>query len=276
LVGRHLARRLASGHDVTALRHADLDITDRAAVDRRVAEVKPALVVNCAVLQVDESEQEQAKAQAVNADGPGILAGAAAAAGAELLHFSSQYVFQGEPIGRPPYTVEDEPRPVNVYGRTKAAGENAVRAACRRSYIVRTSWVFGSGKASFLCDTHRELKAGRKVRAIDDIWSSATYVEDLIDRVQLIVARRRYGTYHVVNADVCSYYDYALEAGRSLGLDRARLDQLIEVTHERDMKRSAARPRYTPMRCLFSEGLGLPPMRHWREALAAYVNKTLE
>lgn len=276
LVGRHFARRLARDHEVTALRHPDLDITDGVAVERCVADVKPALIVNCAVLQVDEAEQDPVRAQAINAEGPKFLAEAARKADAEIVQFSTQYVFEGEPIGRPPYTVEDEPRPVNVYGSTKWAGEKAVRNACERSYILRTSWVFGSGKATFLCDTHNDLKAGRKVRAIDDIWSSATYVEDLIDRVQLIVARRQYGTYHVVNAGVCSYYDFALEAGRLLGLERAQLDALIEIVHERDMNRVAARPRYTPLRCLLSETLGLPAMRHWRAALAAYVRESLE
>ena len=272
LVGNHLSRRLVREHEVLALKHGALDITDRTAVQRCMGDFRPEMIVNCAVLQVDESEQDPARAKAVNVDGPRVLAEAASPVGAEIVHFSTQYAFEGEPIGRAPYTVEDKPRPVNVYGRTKVAGEEAVRDACARSYIVRTSWVFGSGKTSFLCNAHNELRDGKKVRAIDDIWSSTTYVEDLIDRVQLLVAKHRYGTYHVVNAGVCSYYDFALEAGRLLGLEPARIDALIEITHERDMKRIAARPRYTPLRCTLSEQLGFAPMRDWRDALAAYVN----
>jgi dTDP-4-dehydrorhamnose reductase len=271
LIGSHLARRWADHHEVLGLKHADLDITDAAAVRNCVGDTKPALIVNCAVIQVDEAEKYPAKAQAVNADGPRYLAEAAQKIGAEIIHFSTQYAFAGEPIGRPPYTIEDEPRPVNHYGRTKVAGEIAVRAACPRSYIVRTSWVYGSGKDSFLCVVHDDLRAGKKVRAIDDIWSSTTYLNDLIDRVMAIQAMGEYGTYHVVNEGVCSYYEYALEAGRLLGLTRAQIEPLIEITHERDMKRTAARPRYTPMRCLRSEALGLPPMRHWHDALAAYL-----
>jgi len=271
LVGGHLAQRLARDHEVVAFKHADLDITDPVAIDRCVAAVKPVLIFNCAVLQVDDSEQNPKKAQTINADGPRFLADAAAKTGADFVHFSTQYAFAGEPVGRPPYTIEDLPDPVNVYGETKVAGEATARAACARSYIIRTSWVFGTGKASFLCDVHQSLHAGKNVRAIDDIWSSTTYVEDLIDRVQAIVAGRRYGIYHVVNAGVCSYYDFALEAGRVLGLERKQIDSLIEITHERDMKRIASRPRYTPMRCLLSEELGLPPMRDWHEALAQYV-----
>ena len=271
LVGSHLARRLAREHEVLALTHGDLDITHGDAVKRCVSDGKPQLIVNCAVLQVDDSEKDPARAQAVNVDGPGFLAQAASAVGAEMVHFSTQYAFAGEPVGRLPYTIEDDPRPVNNYGRTKVAGEAAVLASCPRSFIVRTSWVYGSGKNSFLCTVHSDLKAGNKVHAIDDIWSSTTFVDDLIERVMAIRAIGRYGTYHVVNDGVCNYYQFALEAGCLLGLTRGRIDSLIEITHERDMKRIAVRPRYTPLRCVLSEQLGLPPMRDWRAALAMYV-----
>jgi dTDP-4-dehydrorhamnose reductase len=272
LIGSHMARHLKRDeHEVLALMHGDVDITDRHAVQRCVIDAKPELIINCAVIQVDESEQDPAKAQAVNVDGPRYLAEAASNVGAEIVQFSTQYAFKGEPIGRAPYTIEDEPQPVNVYGKTKVAGEQAVRGACARSYIVRTSWVYGSGKNSFLCAVHNDLRSGKKVRAIDDIWSSTTYVNDLIDRVMTICSTGRYGTYHVVNDGVCSYYEFALEAGRLQGLTNAQLEPLIEITHERDMKRVAARPRYTPLCCLLSEQIGLPPMRDWRAALAAYV-----
>lgn len=271
LVGRHLAHTLARDHDVLALKRSDLDISDRDAVHRYVSAVKPSLIVNCAVIQVDESEQNPPKAQAVNVEGPRFLAAAASRLDAEMVHFSSQYAFDGEPVGRPPYTIEDEPRPVNVYGRTKVASEEAVGDACARSYIIRTSWVFGSGKNSFLCTVHSDLHSGERVRAIVDIWSSTTYVDDLVHRMLQILAMRRYGTYHVVNEGLCSYYEFALEAGRLVQLNREQLDRLIEIVHAGDMKRIAVRPRYTPMRCLLSEQLGLSPMRDWRAALADYV-----
>jgi dTDP-4-dehydrorhamnose reductase len=271
LVGSHITARLSRDHEVLALTRGDLDITDPATVERRVLQTKPSLIVNCAVVQVDESEQQPAKAQAVNADGPGFLAQTASKIGAEIIHFSTQYAFEGEPIGRAPYTIEDEPRPVNAYGRTKVAGEEAVRGGWRRSFIIRTSWVFGSGKNNFLCAAHQELRAGKRIRAIDDIWSSTTYVDDLIEQTLRIRAAGHYGTYHVVNQGVCTYYDFALEAGRLVGLSRHQLDALIAVVREHEMSRAAVRPRYTPIRCLLSEKLGLPPMRDWRSALAAHV-----
>ena len=271
LVGSHFAQRFGVAHDVLALSRSELDITDQATVRSRVAAEQPSLIVNCAVIQVDEAEQDSTKAAAVNVQGPKFLAEAATQVGAEIIQFSTQYVFDGEPIGRAPYTIEDEPRPINLYGKTKAAAEEAVRNACAQSYIIRTSWVYGRGKNSFLCTVHEDLESRKLVRAIDDVWSSTTYVEDLIDRCVEICSTRHYGTYHIVNEGICSYYDFALEAGRLVGLEWEQLDSLIEVIHERDMKRCAVRPRYTPLRCLLSEELGLAPMRDWRDALAAYV-----
>ena len=261
----------AREHEVLALKHGDLDITKRDAINNCVSTAKPSLIVNCAVIQVDESEQNPVKARSVNVEGPRLLAEAAARVGAEMVQFSTQYAFDGEPVGRPPYTIEDTPRPLNVYGRTKVASEEAVRLACARSYIIRTSWVYGNGKNSFLCTVHDDLRAGKRVRAIVDIWSSTTYVKDLIERMMQVLDKRRYGTYQIVNDGTCSYYEFALEAGRLVGLSPARLDPLIEVVKEEAMQRVAARPRYTPIRCLLSEELGLPPMRDWHVALADYV-----
>jgi dTDP-4-dehydrorhamnose reductase len=230
------------------------------------------LIVNCAVLGVDVCERDERAARSSNVDGPRALAESAARAGAEFVHFSSNYVFGGEAEGRAPYTIADEPRPPNVYGRTKLEGELAVREAAPRSYVVRTSWVYGPGKESFLSTAHARLKAGLPVRAIRDTWASTTYVEDLAARLEEILERRAYGTYHVVNEGVCSYEDFTREAARLVGLSAEEAARLIETVKEEEMGRDAPRPRYTPMRCLLSEELGLRPLRHWREALAAYVS----
>ena len=274
LVGSHLTRRLRQSAEVLSLKHGELDITDRAAVERCVASTQPDLIINCAVLQVDDAERDPQKAAAVNIEGPRFLAEAGNRAGAEIVHFSTQYVFAGEPPKRAPYTIRDKESPVNVYGKTKLIGEQAVREASGRSYIIRTAWVYGAGKESFLCTVHHDLRMHKRVQAIDDIWSSTTYVGDLIDRVMAIQRTGRYGTYHVVNSELCSYYEFALEAGRLAELDDRELDALITITHEQDMKRIAKRPSWTPLRCLLSEELGLSPMRDWRAALAAYAEET--
>ncbi|HEX6184380.1 MAG TPA: dTDP-4-dehydrorhamnose reductase [Pyrinomonadaceae bacterium] len=270
LVGGALSRRLAdSGHDVLALRRADLDVTEASAVERLIESERPELVINCAVLGVDECERDPAAARAVNADAPRSLSMATHEAGAWFLHFSTNYVFDGEREGT--YTEEDEPRPLSIYGSTKVEGENSALALNMRCVVVRTSWVFGAGKSSFLSTAHRELAAGRRVRAIKDTWASVTYVEDLASRVEEILALRVSGLFHVVNEGVCTYEEFAREAARLVGLDEEDAAPLIETLTESEMRRAATRPRYTPLRSLASAQLGLAPLRHWREALAEYI-----
>lgn len=270
LVGQHLARSFANKSEVRALLHTDLDITDDVAVRNWCAAERPTLIINCAVIDVDLCERDPALAQAINVDGPRHLAAAAADIRAEILHFSTNYVFDGRTPGHV-YTQTDEALPINSYGQTKRAGELAVQSANPHSYIVRTSWVFGRGKQSFLATLPQRLQAGERVRAITDVWASATYVNDLVLRVAELIVHKHYGIYHVVNSGVCSYHEYALECARLVGLDEAAIANFIEAVSEDEARRLAERPRYTPMQCSLSAELGLPPLRDWRMALAAYV-----
>jgi dTDP-4-dehydrorhamnose reductase len=258
--------------EVFALGHGELDIADAGAVDNVFERLRPDLVINCAVIGVDACERDRELAERVNVDGPANLATAAAKTGASILHCSSNYVFSGRRHPRQPYTIEDDPDPINVYGATKVAGERAVLERCDRAFIVRTSWVYGPGKSSFLGTVAADLRRGVRVQAIADTWASTTYVEDLARRVRQIVGRGTHGTYHVVNDGVCSYESFAREAGSLAGVPANVAEHLIEVVSEASMQRPAARPAWTAMRCLLSERIGFPPMRSWREALSAYVS----
>ena len=275
LVGSYFTFHFAAEHVVRALSHRDLDVTDRQAVRRWCANERPDLVINCAVLGVDACERDPALAHAINVTAPEGLALAASAAGAELLHFSTNYVFDGMRTGGGSYTLDDDARPINEYGRTKLAGERAVRTASARTFIIRSSWVYGPGKQSFLSVAHRHLLAGKPLRAVTDIWANTTYVADLAARVSEILARGRYGTYQIVNPGVCSYYEFAAETARLIGLSAEKARQLIEPVRVADAGWLAPRPRYTPMHCRLSEELGLAPMRDWHAALAAYVRSDL-
>jgi len=276
LVGACLARYLADNDDVDTLSHTDLDITDRDALRSWCLRNRPDLIVNCAALQVDACELDPRLAEAVNVTGPQNLALAAAEFGAELMHFSTNYVFDGEPERRTPYTTADETRPINVYGQTKLEGERAVAKAAPASYIVRTAWVYGLGKESFLAAVPRKLLAGERVFAIVDAFSTTTYVRDLVVRAAEIIERGRHGIFHVVNEGVCSYHDFAVQAARLIGLEDAVIGELIVPVTEGEMKRPARRPRWTPLRCVLSSEIGLTPLRNWREALASYINTDLE
>ncbi|CAN5582231.1 dTDP-4-dehydrorhamnose reductase [soil metagenome] len=271
LVGKEFTRHFSNKHEVLVLTHDDLDITDRQAVKRTIHNERPALIINCAVLGVDTCELEPSRAWDVNVCGAENLAQAASDIDAELLHLSTNYVFDGKREADSFYTIEDFPAPINIYGRTKLAGERAVMSVCKRSFIVRTSWVFGVGKKTFLSTVHRSLNAERRIRAITDLWASSTYVRDLAERVDEILLYQHYSTYHVVNSGICSYYDFAVEAAKVLRISDTRVTHLIEPVKVSDIQPVAQRPRYTPMRCTVSEEIGLAPMRDWRTAIVDYI-----
>lgn len=271
LVGSEFARQLSPRHDVLSFTHSDLDITDREAVNHVILNQRPELIINCAVLGVDACELNPALAWSVNVAGAENLAQAANAVAAEFVHLSSNYVFDGDRSRDSPFTIKDEPAPINTYGQTKLAGERAVSAAAERCFIVRTSWVFGAGKNNFFSTALSSLRAAQKIRAITDVWASSTYVRDLVARVMDIVSLHHYATYHVVNSGVCSYYEFALEAARLLRISDPELTTLVEPVKLGDLRLRANRPLYTPMSCTVSEEIGLAPLRDWRAALAEYL-----
>lgn len=273
LVGKEFTRQLSDEHYVLPLMHSDLDITDAQAVRRIILNERPALIINCAVLGVEACELEPSLAWSVNVRGAENLAITAAAIDAEFLQISTNYVFDGKQDCDSFYTFEDVPTPLNVYGRTKLAGERAVIAAARRCFIVRTSWVFGIGKENFFSTAPRSLSVAQKVRAITDVWASATYVCDLVSRVIEILHRRHYSTYHVVNSGLCSYYEFALEAAHILKISDSELRRLIEPVRICELQHHAERPRHTPLRCIVSEEIGLAALREWRAALAEYIDE---
>ena len=261
LVGKALSNALEAQHDVASFGHRDLDITDGNAVRCAFENAQPDVVINCAVVQVDACELDPKLAEAVNVAGPRNLALAAP----RFVHFSTNYVFDGEQLDRPPYTISDEPRPINVYGRTKLQGEHAVIEVNPQFFIIRTAWVYGPGKPSFLAAVPANLREGKPVKAITDAYSTTTYVNDLVAQTIEIIEGAEYGLYHVANSGVSSYYDFALEAARLIGLPESEADRLIVKVTESEMNRPARRPRWTPLEST------LKPMRLWKAALAEYI-----
>jgi len=273
-VGESCVEHFSESNEVLALNHRALDIADRQAVGQIILDHKPEVIINCAVLGVDACEDDPSLAWQINVAGPRNLAEAAAQIDTAILHFSSNYVFDGRRTGSA-YTIEDTPSPINEYGRTKLAGEQAVINSGQRSYVVRTSWVFGGRNDNFLSTAPKQLSSGRRISAITDVKASTTYVLDLVRRVEEILMHKRYGTYHVVNGGACSYFEFAKEAARILDLSDVETANLIEPVREDAMNRRATRPRYSPMRCILSEELGLPALRDWRVALRDYVSEQL-
>ena len=275
LVGKELSRQFAEEHQVWPLTHRELDITDAPSFQRVLLSKRPDLIINSAVLGVEACEIDPAMARSVNVVGAENLACAANTLDSDFLQLSTNYVFDGKLGIDSFYTIEDTPRPLNVYGQTKLAGERAVTAVSSKCFIVRTSWVFGVDKENFFSTAHRALLRSEKIRAATDVRASVTYVRDLVSRIREIVARRHYSTYHVVNEGSCSYFDFAWEAGRLIRISDSHLTDLIEPVKRSDLRQNAQRPSNTPMRCLASESLGLEPLRVWPLALAEYINEDL-
>ena len=261
-VGSFLAGEAARrGLEVSALTHRQWDIVDPGAAEQFVAGAD--LVVNCAaVADVDAAEADPNTAHAVNATGAQNVAHACARVGAQLVHLSTDYVFDGRQ--RRPYDVGDPTAPLGVYGRSKLAGELAVLAAMPGAHIVRTSWVYTGGAGSDVVARLRRLAAGEDtVDAVDDQFGSPTYVKDLVDAVlQIAEGRIREPILHVANDGACTRFDQARAVFEELGADPHRIRPVSSAG------RPAPRPAYSALSMAASVQAGLSPARPWREALA--------
>lgn len=257
---------LLDGRDVTALTRADLDITDAGAVAAALDGAD--VVINAAAYtKVDDAETDEAAAFAVNATGAGMLADAAAATGARLVHVSTDYVFRGD--ATTPYA-EDTPRaPVGAYGRTKAAGEELVLRH-PRVYLVRTAWLYGAGGPNFARTMLRLAAERDTVSVVADQVGQPTWSRDLATAIlRLLDAEAPFGVYHGTNAGQASWFEFARAIFEDSGLDPAR----VLPTDSASFARPAPRPAYSVLGHAAWRAAGLEPPRPWREALRAAISE---
>ncbi|MGK2865316.1 MAG: dTDP-4-dehydrorhamnose reductase [Mycobacterium sp.] len=265
-VGRALVGALtARGRELLAVSSAQWDITDPAAGAEHV--VSGDVVINGAALTaVDIAETDEARAYAVNATGAGHVARACAAAGARLIHISTDYVFSGEFDGAArPYEVEDPVGPRSVYGRSKLAGEREVHALLPAATVVRTAWVY-TGTGSDFVGTMRRLESERDtVDVVADQTGSPTYVADLVTALLRIADDPAPAPLlHVVNTGPASRYDLARAVFAGIGADPARV---LPVSTDRH-PRPAPRPVYSALSTALHDA-AYGPMRSWQDGLDA-------
>lgn len=202
---------------VTGVDIADFDLTDRAATHAALSEIKPDVVIHCAAYTaVDRAESEPEQAFAVNENGTRHMAQYCAEHGAWLVYVSTDYVFDGS--GTRAWEVEDMPAPLNVYGKSKLAGEQAVRELCEQYMIVRTSWVFGRHGANFVKTMLRLAGERASINVVADQIGAPTYTADLARLLCDMAARPTAGLYHASNAGECSWADFAQEIFSYAGL----------------------------------------------------------
>ncbi len=256
-----LPRLMAAGHDVTALRRADLDVTDAAAT--AAAAAGQDVVANLAAwTDVDGAEAHEAQAYAVNAVGAANLAAACADAGARLVHLSTDYVFAGDATS--PYAVDAPIAPRSAYGRTKAAGEWAVLARCPSALVVRTAWLYGAGGPSFPATMARMARERDTVAVVDDQRGQPTWTADLADAiVRLVEAGAPAGVWHASGGGETTWFGFARAVFEELGLDPERVRPVSTAA----FPRPAPRPAYSVLSPARWREVGLEPLPHWREAL---------
>jgi dTDP-4-dehydrorhamnose reductase len=267
LLGRSMRARLTElGWRVVALPHVELDITDEAGVRRAVEAVHPDVLINCAATaDVDRCEIEPDWAYAINEKGPRLLARACREYGSDIVHVSTDYVFDGSKQGF--YTQEDPTLPLSVYGNSKLAGEFAVREEAERFYLVRTSWLFGPGGKNFGSRVIEYARKGAPLKGVTDQTSIPTYAPELAARIEEIITLGAHGLYQVTSSGPATWYDFA-----RIALDLAGMSDVeIEPVTRAALNQRAPRPHNSAMRCLVSEKLGLEPLQHWRDALVEFV-----
>lgn len=213
-VGWELQRTLAPLGEVIALGRQELDLTKPDQIRERIKEIKPNLIVNAAAYTaVDKAEKEPKLAFAVNAVAPAVLAEEAKHVGAVLVHYSTDYVFDGTKTT--PYTEEDEPNPINVYGKSKWEGEQAIKAAEIPYFIFRTSWVYGLRGKNFLLTILQLVRERDEIRVVNDQTGAPTWSRMIAEATALILARghsffvEKTGIYHLSNGGCTSWYGFA-------------------------------------------------------------------
>jgi len=272
-LGFDLARTFDLPGELIRLTHADLDLLETGAIARVMRDVRPTHVVNAAAYNlVDRAEDERERAFALNAEAVGTLAETCEALGATLVHFSTDYVFDGAKTSA--YTESDAPAPLSVYAESKLAGERLALARCRRAFVIRVCGLYGvaqsatAGRTNFVETMLRLAGQGQALRVVRDQVLTPSYTLDLAPKVWRVLARGAPGLYHLANAGQTSFYDFAREIFRLSGLTPS----LTPVTAAEYGAR-ARRPPYSVMGRTRLAALGEDDLRPWQAALAAYLRE---
>ena len=270
-LGSDLVRTFDQPGELVALSTRDVDILDSARTRSMLETLRPTCVINTAAYNlVDRAEDDERSAFALNAEAVGTLAAICQAAGARLVHFSTDYVFDG--AKRTPYLETDSPQPVSVYGESKLAGERLALERCERSVIFRVCGLFGlagslgKGKGNFVETMLRVAREGRPLRVVSDQVLCPSYTLDLARKVWKVLPKVAHPVYHLTNAGQVSWYEFARRALELAGVTA----DLTPVTAAEYGAR-ARRPAYSVLAHAHLAALGEDDLRPWDAALPAYV-----
>lgn len=270
-VSRALQSRLGALGELIVRGSDQLDLAQPDSLRAPIEALRPGLIINAAAhTAVDQAESEPERAFAINATAPGILAQAAVALGVPLIHYSTDYVFDG--LKPTPYTEDDTPNPLSVYGRSKLAGENAIRQAGGQHLILRTSWVYSTEGRNFLLTMQRLLQEKPQLRVVADQVGAPTWAGTIADSTAQLIERWQagqsgaWGTYHLTARGETSWFGFAQAIGEDL-LDRHKPCAQLEPIASSAYPTPAPRPLNSRLDCtrlLKAWGVSQPD---WRSAL---------
>lgn len=259
---------IQDGTSVVSMPYVQLDITDPDQVRKVMNEVKPDVCIHCAAwTAVDKAEEFPDKCRLVNAGGTENIAKVCEELDIPMMYFSTDYVFDGN--GTRPWEPDDPYAPLDVYGKTKAEGEEAVIAHVKKFFILRIAWVFGTNGHNFIKTMLKLAKTHDTLRVVSDQIGTPTYTYDLARLVVDMIQTDKYGKYHVTNeGGYISWYDFTCEIFRQAGITNVKV---IPVTSE-EYGAAAKRPYNSRMnRSKITEN-GFKPLPDWKDALARYLD----
>ena len=265
MLGADVVRRAEElSHQVIALDRDALDVTNPARVERLIGRERPGAVINCAAwTKVDLAEEHESDAELVNGRGAGFVSDAAAQAGAMVVYPSTDYVFDGSKRG--PYTESDEPNPLQAYGRSKLAGERATAHFNASSFIVRTSWLYGTGSENFVETMLRLGGGGGPVVVVHDQVGCPTYTGHLADGLLRLIDGSAYGVHHMAGAGSCSWYEFAMEIFRQAEIVTRVMSSTSDMMD---------RPAKRPPNSVLASGREVPILLpDWKRGLADYLER---
>jgi len=268
MLGSDLMLRLFTSHELIGKDVEDFDITKEDHCEKVVAEVAPEVVINAAAYtNVDGCESDRDRCMAVNALGVKNVALACRARGSMLVHFSTDYVFDGGKGA--PYTEDDLPAPLNVYGASKLEGERFLQAFCDRYLLIRTAWLYGRHGKNFVKAILDKAAAQKSLEVVDDQIGSPTCSWDLAAAVQLLIEGGHQGVFHVTSRGHCSWCEFARKILEYAGKN----DVSIRPIHSSQLSRPAVRPAWSVLSGRkFSEATG-KTMKFWQIALKDYLDR---
>ena len=243
----------------------ELELTTETGAKNFILEKKPDVVAHCAAYTaVDKAESEAELAIKVNGFGTRWVAEACREVGAKMIYISTDYVFGGD--GKIPYEIHDEKKPVNIYGRSKLLGEDAVSAIVDKHFIVRTSWVFGINGNNFIKTMLRLAETKKKINVVNDQIGSPTYTVDLAKLLADMAASDKYGIYHATNEGFCSWAEFAREI-----FEQAGLDVEVEGIPTIEYPTPARRPFNSRLSKKSLDEAGFNRLPTWQDALKRYL-----